>query len=123
MGINGGYRVKTIAMYLPQFYRTPENDEWWGEGYTEWTAVKTAESLFEGHMQPRTPLNNNYYNLFHKEILLWQADLADKYHVDGFCFYHYYFKDGRKILEKPAENLLETREVRRRRGKGIHKAM
>lgn len=111
MGTNEGYRVKTIAMYLPQFHRTPENDEWWGEGYTEWTAVKTAESLFEGHTQPRTPLNNNYYNLLDKESLLWQADLADKYHVDGFCFYHYYFKDGRKILEKPAENLLEWKDV------------
>ena len=98
--------MKTIAMYLPQFHRVVENDEWWGEGFTEWTAVKGAKPLFEGHRQPKEPLNDNYYDLIEKETMIWQSQLADRYKVYGFCFYHYWFKDGKKILEKPAENLL-----------------
>ncbi|PJJ31139.1 glycosyl transferase family WbsX [[Clostridium] celerecrescens 18A] len=103
--------IKTIAMYLPQFHRTPVNDQWWGEGFTEWTAAKGADRLFEGHYQPREPLNDNYYDLLQKRTMKWQADLALKYGLDGFCFYHYYFKDGRKVLEKPAENLLNWKDV------------
>ena len=105
-------KIKPIAMYLPQFHRTPENDEWWGKGFTEWTAVKGAEAYFEGHNQPRVPLNNNYYNLLEKKTMEWQAELAQKYGVYGFCFYHYYFRDGRKILEKPAENLLKWKDIK-----------
>lgn len=105
-------RLKTIGMYLPQFHRVPENDEWWGEGFTEWTAVKSAEKLFEGHNQPRIPLNDNYYDLLKKETMEWQAKLANEYGVYGFCFYHYYFKDGKKILEKPAENLLKWKDIK-----------
>lgn len=100
-------RLKFLAVYLPQFHRLSENDEWWGEGFTEWTTVRAAERLFDGHDQPREPLNDNYYNLMEEETMRWQAELAEKYGVYGFCFYHYYFKDGRKILEKPAENLLK----------------
>ncbi len=103
--------MKTIAMYLPQFHRVPENDEWWGEGFTEWTTVKAGEKLFDTHNQVREPLNDNYYDLLKKETMQWQADLAAVYGVDGFCFYHYYFKDGRKILEKPAENLLQWKDI------------
>lgn len=104
-------RLKTLAMYLPQFHRLPENDEWWGEGFTEWTAVKTAEKLFVNHNQPREPLNDHYYDLMSKDTMQWQAELAEKYGIDGFCFYHYYFKNGRKILEKPAENLLKWKDI------------
>ena len=104
--------MKTIAMYLPQFHRVKENDAWWGEGYTEWTAVKNAKPLFEGHNQPRVPLHENYYNLLEKSTMEEQAELAQQYGVDGFCFYHYYFKDGRKILEKPAENLLNWTDIK-----------
>lgn len=103
--------IKTIAMYLPQFHRIPENDLWWGEGFTEWTAAKNADVLFEGHYQPREPLNDNYYDLMQKKTMQWQADLALKYGLDGFCFYHYYFKEGRKVLEKPAENLLKWKDI------------
>lgn len=103
--------MRTLSMYLPQFHRVAENDIWWGEGYTEWTAVKGADALFEGHRQPVVPLNNNYYNLLEKEVMLWQADLMKHYGIDGQCFYHYYFKGGQKILEKPAENLLQWKEV------------
>lgn len=103
--------TKIIAMYLPQFHRTIENDLWWGKGFTEWTAVKGAERIFEGQYQPRIPLNKNYYNLLEKETMVWQAELMHKYGVDGMCFYHYYFKEGRKILEKPAENLLNWKDI------------
>lgn len=103
--------MKTIAMYLPQFHRVPENDEWWGEGFTEWTAVKQAKPMFDGHNQPKEPLNDYYYDLAEKDVMKWQADLIRKYKVHGMCFYHYWFKDGRKILEKPAENLLGWKDI------------
>lgn len=103
--------MKVIAMYLPQFYRTKENDEWWGEGYTDWEAAKKADKLFEEHYEPRIPLNNNYYNLLDKKIMIWQAELMSKYNIYGMCFYHYWFKDGRQVLEKPAENLLKWKNV------------
>ena len=103
--------MKIIAMYLPQFHRTKENDEWWGEGYTEWVAVKGADKLFTNHYEPRRPLNDNYYNLLEKETMQWQAGLMSKYNVYGMCFYHYWFKDGRRILEKPAENLLKWHDI------------
>lgn len=102
---------KIIAMYLPQFHRIPENDKWWGEGFTEWVSAKSAEPLFEGHYQPHLPQNSNYYDLLKKETMQWQADLMKKYGVDGMCFYHYWFEGGRRILEKPAENLLEWKDI------------
>ncbi len=102
---------KIITMYLPQFHRVKENDEWWGEGFTEWTTVKKAEILYEGHYQPRKPLNDNYYDLMDKSTMEWQAELMQKYGVDAQCFYHYWFKDGRQILEKPAENLLQWKNI------------
>ena len=77
-----------IAFYLPQFHATPENDRWWGKGFTEWTAARGAKSLFEGHKQPIVPLGKRYYNLLEKETMQWQADLAKKYGIDGFSFYH-----------------------------------
>lgn len=103
--------VKAIAIYLPQFHRVAENDKWWGEGYTEWTAVKRAEPLFQGHYQPHVPLHKNYYDLLNKDTMAWQAQLMKKYNVYGMCFYHYYFENGRKILEKPAENLLQWTDI------------
>ena len=106
--------MKTIAMYLPQFHRIAENDEWWGEGFTEWTTVRSATSLFNGQKQPKEPLNDYYYNLLEKDALLWQAELAKKYNVYGFCFYHYWFKDGKRVLEKPAENLLKWKDINMR---------
>lgn len=103
--------IKTIAMYLPQFHQIAENDEWWGEGFTEWQAVQKAGPLFEGHDQPRKPLQGRYYNLLDKDTMKWQAKLAKDYLVDGFCFYHYWFENGRRILEKPAENLLKWQDI------------
>lgn len=103
--------IKMIAMYLPQFHRIPENDQWWGEGFTEWTAAKSADKYFEEQYQPREPLDDNYYDLLDKQTMEWQANLARNYGLGGFCFYHYYFKEGRKVLEKPAENLLKWKDI------------
>jgi len=103
--------VKTIAFYLPQFHRVKENDEWWGEGYTDWTAVKKAKQINDRQRQPKVPLNNNYYDLLNKETIKWQATIMKEYGVDGLCFYHYWFKSGRTILEKPAELLLNWKDI------------
>lgn len=102
--------MKIIAFYLPQFHSIPENDEWWGKGFTEWTNVKSAKPLFEGHRQPRVPLNNNYYNLLDSNTIKWQVNLAREYGVYGFCFYHYWF-DGHMLLQKPMELMLHNADI------------
>ena len=102
---------RVLAIYLPQFHETEDNNQWWGKGFTDWESVKRAEPCFEGHMAPWKPLNNNYYDLSEISTLKWQADLALRYGINGFSFYHYYFKDGKKELEKPAEILLNHPEI------------
>lgn len=102
--------MKTVAFYLPQFHAIPENDEWWGEGFTEWTNVKAAKPQYKGHVQPEIPLNKNYYNLLDAETQVWQARLASNYGIDAFCYYHYWF-EGKLLLEKPMENMLANPEV------------
>ena len=103
--------MKVVAMYLPQFHRTDENDKWWGEGFTDWDSTRKAQALFEGHYQPHEPLDGNYYDLSKKETLQWQASLMKKYGVDAMCFYHYYFEQGRMVLEKPSELLLSNKDI------------
>lgn len=102
--------MKVIAFYLPQFHCIPENDKWWGKGFTEWTNVKKARPLFTDHNQPRVPLDENYYDLSDVGVLRWQAGLAKKYNIHGFCFYHYWF-NGKLLLEKPLERLLENTDI------------
>lgn len=102
--------TKVIAFYLPQFHAIPENDTWWGKGFTEWVNVKKAKPLFEGHQQPKKPLNDHYYDLLDVETLRWQADLVNTYKVDGLCFYHYWF-NGKQLLEKPIQMLLSNKDI------------
>ena len=102
--------MKIFAYYLPQFHCIPENDKWWGKGFTEWTNVKKAKPLFKNHKQPKTPLNNNYYSLDNIETMKWQQKLIKDYKLDGLIFYHYYF-NGKKLLEKPAEMLLNDKDI------------
>lgn len=102
--------MKIIAFYLPQFHNIPENDEWWGDGFTEWVNVKAAKPLFEGHQQPKVPLNDNYYNLLDDNVKIWQAKIAKEHGVYGFCYYHYWFS-GKMLLEKPMEQMLKNKAV------------
>lgn len=102
--------MKIIAFYLPQFHNIPENDEWWGDGFTEWTNVKKAKSLYPGHVQPKVPINNNYYNLLDDDVKEWQAKLARDYGIYGFCYYHYWF-NGKMLLEKPMEQMLNNHSI------------
>lgn len=102
---------KVLAVYLPQFYENEDNNRWWGKGFTDWESVKMAESCFPGHRAPWIPLDKNYYNLNSYETMSNQAKLAKEYSIDGFCFYHYYFQNGKKELEQPAENLLKWKDI------------
>lgn len=102
--------MKIIAFYLPQFHEIPENDEWWGKGFTEWVNVKKASPLYDGHEQPRVPLGGNYYNLLDDEVKVWQAQIAKKYGVYGFCYYHYWF-NGKMVLEEPMEQMLKNKNI------------
>lgn len=106
-----GNEIKTIAFYLPQFHEIPENNEAYGKGFTEWFNTKKAKPLFEGHYQPRIPYNNNYYCLLDQDVMKNQAKLAQKYGVYGFCYYHYWFANGKKLLEKPIEKMLEDSSI------------
>ncbi|QNQ82766.1 glycoside hydrolase family 99-like domain-containing protein [Lactobacillus sp. PV012] len=102
--------MKKFAFFLPQFHEIPENNKWWGQGFTEWTNVRRAKPLFKGHKQPKHSLNNNYYDLLDKQTMLWQTELMNKSGLDGFIYYHYYFT-GKLLLEKPAENLLKWKDI------------
>ncbi len=102
--------IKIFALYLPQYHQIPENNEWWGNGFTEWTNVKKAKPLFNGHNQPRVPLDNNYYNLLEDHTFEWQIKLAKEYGIDAFCFYHYWF-NGKLLLEKPLNNYLINKKL------------
>lgn len=103
--------VKLLAFYLPQFHEIPENNQWWGQGFTEWVNVKKSRPIFWGQNQPRVPLKDNYYDLSYSNVMEEQMRLAKKYGIYGFCFYHYWF-DGKKMLEKPVELLLNNNKAK-----------
>lgn len=107
-----GNNIKVIANYLPQYHVIPENNRWWGNGFTDWLAVKKAKPLFLGHNQPRVPLNNHYYSLDDVQEIKWQAELARKYGIYGFGIYHYWFSSDMNLLSTPAELMLHNRDIK-----------
>lgn len=102
--------MKIIAYYLPQYHPIKENNDWWGSGFTEWTNVGKAKKYFSDHYQPKVPKDLGYYDLRLPNVRNQQADLAREAGIDGFCYWHYWFGNGRRLLEMPFNEVLKTGE-------------
>jgi len=101
-------KARVIAFYLPQFHPIPENDKWWGKGFTEWTNVAKAKPLFKGHYQPHVPADLGFYDLRMPEIRQQQAEMAREAGIEGFCYWHYWMGGGRMLLERPFQEVLKS---------------
>ena len=102
-------KIDVIAFYLPQYYPTKENDEWYGPGFTEWTNVGKCKPLFKGHYQPKVPADLGYYDLRMPEVRERQAELAKEAGISAFCYYHYWFGNGKEMLDLPLKEVIRTK--------------
>ena len=101
-------KARVIAMYLPQYHPIPENDKYWGKGFTEWRNVVLAKPLFKGHYQPRIPADLGFYDLRVPEVREAQAEMAREAGIEGFMYWHYWLGNGRMLLQHPFQEVLKS---------------